>query len=172
MKGGIILNISALACLLDTELGYAELLHTVIHREEFVVGQLVVLLLSLALYLFLLRVLDGAEQLLDANFDNRENEDDRLEYAEQSLGNALLTACEEIGNVDSEDRDGDYHKADSAEDFDKAEADDTADKSAANRLSSVLEELYCVKDDLIVPIGYRIGEGGDKGYRYEREYDS
>ena len=158
MQGRVILKIHALTCLFDAELGYAQLLHTVVYSEELVVGKLVVLLLSGALDLLIFCILDRAKQLFYAHFYERKKDYDCLEYAEQNLGDAPLSAGKEVGDVDCKDRYGDYHKSDSAEYLDEAEAYDTADESAAYRALAVLEELYRIKYDLVVPIGDRICE--------------
>ena len=158
MEGGVCLYIGIHPRFLDAKLGYAEPLHTVIHCEELVVGELYILLLGVALFLFGLGIFYSAEQSLQLSLDECEDKDDTLEYREQNLGNTALTAGEEIGDIDRKDRDCDNHESDPAEHLDKTEADYSSDKASSHRLSAVFEELYHVEGELSAPIGYGVRE--------------
>ena len=115
------------SCFLDSKLADLQLLHAVVHVEEFVLGKLCALQLVLSFNLVLLRVFDGAEDLLDSSLYESAESDDAAQNGQEHLGNGSFTLGEEIGHVDRKYREGDNDQTHRSEDLYDSVCNDASD---------------------------------------------
>ena len=172
VQGSVAVYVRIVACHLYAEGGYAQSLHAVVDVEEFIVGKLEILEVRVTLNLLILRIAHLTMSALNGSFDNREYKEYGVEEVVYQGRKTSLSSREEVGDVDGEYGCRYDHKTYSADYARDAEADCTADKSAAHGSLSVLIKLGRAEGEAAAPIGDGVGERGNKGYGYKREYES